>query len=749
MTLRIRNEVFVEGDIGDAAKQITMEPHPDNPADSYWTIDASTFTNGIIPNAFCSIRGAEVKNSTGNGITSWSGSGQAFAVRESYVHDVGGWGIYGLSTGVCQRNIIMDTVGWGIQQFGGSGTIRNCLVVRASGYGIWCQTNHPGSQTRVYYCTVDGTTAGAGGPGTGIFEGSNSLVPRNCISTNNVANGFDLANVGSATYCVAFGNGTDYGAGDQGIFSIVADPLYVAPGLDDFQLQSGSPAIGRAFDTGLAEDLIGLPRPNPITANFDTGAYQFWDTDCGISSVTKTGDAAATVNFVDEGGSPQPSIGSAQNVTNWALTSDTGIPIALLTSAKVSDYVYDVTTSRDFIPGEVVTFNTDLVETDLLGYCNESEGVLFVALTGAVTPDTEGILQAVTGAMADEVARAVGRPTTVLTSPLGITDTTIGVLSTVEFPSSGELSIKGETITYASKFPVAFLGCTREADNEALYDDGFPDRPPPTEVFYATGDWSMAGKAIHEFTAERCDSDALATLAAAYGYGPPIDQMVLADRKNYFQASHYQGRGAYQAAFDSLQAMFGWAETTGADGSTQTIAGETWLIMNSVVFTPALMDRWIWIQGRTRLCKIRSAEVYAGAGGGTRVLLYDFDGGPIFQAHGLSVGVSQITYAILAFRMELDGTWDSSGLVDTAGILRVWLHIQGEEATFLMPAGAALIADGRPKAGKLMATEATDGYDVDGLKVPLFLLDNYKSKTKQALRDVVPAGVRVVVEQVS
>jgi hypothetical protein len=43
--------------------------------------------------------------------------------------------------------------------------------------------------------------------------------------------------------------------------NIVTDPLFVSQGSYNFALQTKSPAIGAGIDTGLATDMIGLPRP--------------------------------------------------------------------------------------------------------------------------------------------------------------------------------------------------------------------------------------------------------------------------------------------------------------------------------------------------------------------------------------------------------------------------------------------------------------------------------------------------------
>ena len=263
----------------------------------------------------------------------------------------------------------------------------------------------------------------------------------------------------------------------------------------------------------------------------------------------------------------------------------------------------------------------------------------------------------------------------------------------------------------------------------------------------------MSGKAVHELTGERADEGALKVLSSGEGFGAPIDEMTADDRKNYYQVSNYLDRGCYHAVFRTLEALLGFAEVSGSDGSTQTIAGETWLIMTSVTFSESLIDRWIWIGGRDKLCKVRSAEVYTGAGGGSRVKLYDFDGGPNFEDHGLAPGTSQIEYSILPFRFEIDGSW-SSGFLDSAGILRIWIYYSGDNAvsTFLMDdvlGVPVLITDGRPVAGKLMADEATSGEDVDGLKIPFFVLNRLEPKVEAVIRDVAPAGVRIVVYQVA
>lgn len=89
-------------------------------------------------------------------------------------------------------------------------------------------------------------------------------------------NADDIAGVGAVQASGSLIGDGDF-AGTSGNFS--ADPLFVAPSLDDFQVSWGSPCIDRGTTAQPADDLAG--RARPIDGDLDTlervdlGAYEF------------------------------------------------------------------------------------------------------------------------------------------------------------------------------------------------------------------------------------------------------------------------------------------------------------------------------------------------------------------------------------------------------------------------------------------------------------------------------------------
>jgi len=124
-----------------------------------------------------------------------------------------------------------------------------------------------------------------------IYNDSGKMVFANCIFWGD-GNAF----AGPGTSAVTYSN---VQGGYDGEGNIDADPLFVAPGIDDYRLSSGSPCIDAADNTavpkGIDTDLDGNPRfvDDPATKDtgfgeppiVDMGAYEFqpvlcaWDLD--------------------------------------------------------------------------------------------------------------------------------------------------------------------------------------------------------------------------------------------------------------------------------------------------------------------------------------------------------------------------------------------------------------------------------------------------------------------------------------
>ena len=183
-------------------------------------------------------------------------------------------------------------------------TVTNCTFVGNSavvGGGGMCNDF---SSSTVTNCTFTGNTAG--GVGGGMYNSYYSTTVTNCtFSGNSADDGGGMGNVdgsdATVTNCILWGDSpneiagpttvsySDVAGGFAGIGNIDADPLFVAPGIDDYRLSSGSPCIDAADNTavpkGIDTDLDGNPRfvddPDTDDTGFgdppivDMGAYEF------------------------------------------------------------------------------------------------------------------------------------------------------------------------------------------------------------------------------------------------------------------------------------------------------------------------------------------------------------------------------------------------------------------------------------------------------------------------------------------
>jgi hypothetical protein len=389
-----------------------------------------------------------------------------------------------------------------------------------------------------------------------------------------------------------------------------------------------------------------------------------------------------------------------------------------------------------------------------------SEPMLDAPGAAADKASTESLLAALTGTLGDEMARLLGRPTTRLRQALNLSATTIHVESTYGFPTSGNLNVNGEVISYTGKTSTTFTGCTRSIDRYALCGEGQPDQPVNAPVYDSNRRWGLRDRAVNDYTAERANGDrtmmdgmALDRLAVMRGFPRPLEEMTAIDMKRYEQAQWYLDRGPWWAAFRVLEGMFGWAMELPAaprhlfTGHVDNLGGTLWLHVRLQVDATwdlsCFLDRWIWLGDRERLCRIKAIQ-YDGAVG-AYLLLYDTDG-PRHQAHDLAsrLGVN-VEWAILPFRFVQEGTYDSSGILVSAGSLTVLVYATDSSLpfTYIMLDDTALITDSRPVAGKIMANWTTPGFELGRLKAPLYALDPFRPITIEVLRTVVPSGVHV------
>jgi len=398
-TLRIRNEVFAEGDLTAAGKSFTLRGHAANPAGTRWTLDASGFSDGIkVSLAGWDIRDGEIKNASADGITT-TGALLRYSTRNCVVHDCGADGINQFDhagLGIVDQCIVYSCGGAGIYSPGADDQrVYNSIVYDCVGYGI-CVGTSIGKPGKVYGCTVVGIS---GAPGHGIYNGNTSLSVRDCIVYNCVGDGINIQNggVGGAVIgSVSNSNGSvNFNVATQTNCS-AADPLLLAPGSLLFNVLPASPARGRgSVVTGLTYDNVGNPRPTPATGDYDAGALQYVNLDCGVSTWVQDDSLTVTCTFAPSGGGPQiPLQADAEDRANWTLTATPAdATLAVIKAVRVSDYVYQVSTTHRMAVGSTVEVDTSAIATDAGGLCDDPGTADFVAVADPVDAalDTIGL----------------------------------------------------------------------------------------------------------------------------------------------------------------------------------------------------------------------------------------------------------------------------------------------------------------------------------------------------------------------
>ncbi|MCH8822221.1 MAG: hypothetical protein IH984_01820 [Planctomycetes bacterium] len=198
-----------------------------------------------------------------------------------------------------------DVGGGGMCNDFSSSTVTNCTFTGNTAGSVGGGMYNSYYSTTVTNCTFSGNSAGDGG-GMANVDGSDATVT-NCILWGDSPNEFS----GSGTSTVGYSNVQGGFTGDG---NIDADPLFVDPGIGDYRLSSGSPAIDAGNNWGvpidendydddgvLCElfpvDLDGNPRFNADESDFDPG--------CGVPVVVDMGayeyqfDPVEQITFAD------------------------------------------------------------------------------------------------------------------------------------------------------------------------------------------------------------------------------------------------------------------------------------------------------------------------------------------------------------------------------------------------------------------------------------------------------------------
>jgi parallel beta-helix repeat protein len=120
-------------------------------------------------------------------------------------------------------------------------TVENCLIYNNSSEGII--TGNGSDSLSVENCTIYGNTKGIKNYSAGSVL--------DCIITNNSTYGVEAGSSQSVTYSDVWNNGTNYSGGvSAGSGCISSDPDFVDAANGDFHLDTGSPCIDAASDSG-------------------------------------------------------------------------------------------------------------------------------------------------------------------------------------------------------------------------------------------------------------------------------------------------------------------------------------------------------------------------------------------------------------------------------------------------------------------------------------------------------------------
>ena len=224
------------------------------------------------------LQGFEVRNTTGDAVTSTSASRRTGSVRDCWIHDVGGVGIRNVGAGdVVERNRIERTGSHGILcgTVATSPTIvRNNLVIASSvvsgGRGISCTQ----AGAEAIHNTVDlrdTTSPWAGAAPYGIYA---TTAKYNVVAGGSAGS---MYATGACQMNLAWGwggSGSAFsGTCASDATNVTGDPGFLS--VEDRRTGAGSPAIGLAADSSLATDMNGRTRSVPA----DAGAFEWAEGD--------------------------------------------------------------------------------------------------------------------------------------------------------------------------------------------------------------------------------------------------------------------------------------------------------------------------------------------------------------------------------------------------------------------------------------------------------------------------------------
>lgn len=305
-----------------------------------------------------------------------SGNQWNIAVHDNWIHDSVCDGISLANVdpskgSVSVYNNVIARAGQG--PYPGAGSSFACIAVAGSGLGT----------VQINDNTLNDCGA-QGGSGAGAISATTPSALNNTIV--NLTSAEDYLAIATPMSSWSGSHNLFNGAGTApGQFSstVDADPQFVDPLHDNYQLQSTSPAIDQGMNSNVARDFTGVTRPQG--AAYDIGGFEF----AGIGQIRRRGILQATPTSVSFG---TVSVGSTTSHTVTLINAGTGnvhISQAAATGTGFSSSGLSGTTlspgasvsvTMTFAPSSAASFSGNLAVTS-----DASDSTLNVPLSGSAS----------------------------------------------------------------------------------------------------------------------------------------------------------------------------------------------------------------------------------------------------------------------------------------------------------------------------------------------------------------------------
>lgn len=407
-----------------------------------------------------------------------------------------------------------------------------------------------------------------------------------------------------------------------------------------------------------------------------------------------------------------------------------GAPVAVASVTAPTPTTMLVHLAAAVVPAEEYSVTAPADATDISGNTIDAAHRVGTFSTWD-TPETEGVLEALTGILGEMLAEMAGTPTTRLTEALASGGATAHVESTMGFEAAGRFRIGERTVEYAGRTIDSLTGLVWPPYCFDTFDPGTP-------VEDDNGLYSIHDRLRAEAGILTCPDDAIDATAQDYGFPRPLAEMAADDVRHYAATLYYLDRGTWYAVFRVLRYMYRWAAHRGTTGAYSSPV-LTVPVSQCPEEVEDLHDRWCYIDGR--LCRIVNAVLATVDGVPSVQMTMEGIKTPFCQA--APAGDATVVWELLAFRLE-----ETTRNPLRVAYLKIILYVPGADlsGTYLLESGPADDAN-RPRRGKLAAdwTSEEPHEDDGGGFQSLYLTQPYRQITLDVINEVVAGGVQVEV----